>query len=80
MTPRLWNIGWPWNRTAWCNMNNKRFRLNYTETDKDSGDTQIDLDITFENPKDFREIKEKLNTFLTASGNNVLYVEEKSAH
>ena len=61
-------------------MNNQRFRLNYTETDKDSGDTQIDIDITFENPKDFRDLKEKLNTFLQASGNNVLYVDEKSAH
>jgi hypothetical protein len=61
-------------------MNNKRFRLNYIETDKESGDTQIDLDITFENPKDFRVLKEKLNTFLQASGNGVLYVEEKSSH
>jgi len=61
-------------------MNNKRFRLNYVETDKESGDTQIDLDITFENPKDFRVLKEKLNTFLQASGNGVLYVEEKSSH
>jgi len=61
-------------------MNNQSFRVNYTETDKDSGDTQIDIDITFENPKSFRELKEKLNTFLQASGNNVLYVEEKSAH
>jgi len=61
-------------------MNNKRFRLNYIETDKDSGDTQIDLDITFENPKDFRVLKEKINTFLQASGNGVLYVEEKSSH
>jgi hypothetical protein len=61
-------------------MTNKRFRLNYTETDPESGDTQIDLDITFENPKDFRVLKEKLNTFLQASGNSVLYVEEKSAH
>jgi hypothetical protein len=33
-------------------MNNQRFRFNYTETDKDSGDTKIDLDLTFENPKD----------------------------
>ena len=61
-------------------MNNKRFRLNYIETDKESGDTQIDLDITFENPKDFRVLKEKINTFLQASGNGALYVEEKSAH
>jgi hypothetical protein len=61
-------------------MNNKRFRLNYIETDKESGDTQIDLDITFENPKDFRVLKEKINTFLQASGNGVLYVEEKSSH
>ena len=59
---------------------NKRFRLNYTETDKESGDTQIDIDITFENPKDFRVLKEKLNTFLEASGNGVLYIFEKSAH
>jgi len=61
-------------------MTNKRFRLNYTETDAESNDTVIDIDITFENPKSFRELQDKLNTFLQASGNSVLYVEEKSAH
>jgi hypothetical protein len=61
-------------------MANKRFRFNYTEIDKETGDTDLDIDITFENPKDFRELKEKLNKFLIASGNGVLYVEEKSSH
>lgn len=58
-------------------MTNKRFRLNYTETDPESNDTVIDIDITFENPKSFQEFEDKLNTFLRASGNSILYVEEK---
>lgn len=71
MTPRLWSIGWPWNQTAWYNMATpkltERWRLCYTQSDRDSGDTLIDLDLTFENVGDDVLVK-RLETFLRAAG------------
>jgi len=59
---------------------NIRFRLQYVESDRQSGDSEIDMDITFENPKTIKDLVKKLNTFLQATGHGYLYVEEKSAH
>ena len=57
---------------------NIRFRLQYVESDRQSGDTEIDMDITFENPKTIKDLVKKLNTFLHATGHGYLYIEEKS--
>lgn len=43
-----------------------RFRLQYTKTN-DSGDTDLDVDITFENA-DYNKVRENLNTWLAAIG------------
>jgi len=71
MTPRLWSIGWPWNQTAWYNMTTpnltERWRLCYTQNDRDSGDTLIDLEVTFENVTD-AILAQRLQTFLKAAG------------
>ena len=70
MTPRLWSIGWPWNRTAWCNMAKsrltERWRLCYTMSN-DDGDTLLDLDIQFENVDD-AILAQRIQTFLKAAG------------
>ena len=80
MTPRLWNTGWPWNRTAWYNMATakltERWRLCYTQSDRDSGDTLIDLDLTFENVND-DVLAQRLQTFLKAAGREDMAKIEK---
>lgn len=59
---------------------NIRFRLQYVESDRQSGDTELDMDVTFENPKTIKDLVKKLDTFLQATGHGYLYIEEKSAH
>lgn len=80
MTPSLWNTGWPWNQIAWCKMANtkltERWRLCYTQSDRDSGDTLIDLDMSFENVTDDLLAK-RLQTFLKAAGREDMAKIEK---
>ena len=56
---------------------NTRWRLNYTQTEKDSGDTAADIDFTFENPVDEYRIASNLDTFLKASGFENIEVKVK---
>jgi hypothetical protein len=56
---------------------NQRFRLNFTSTEKESGDTYIDIDINFENPRDTYKIAQHLQTFLEAAGFNTIEVKVK---
>jgi hypothetical protein len=51
-----------------------RFRLQYTKTN-DNGDTDLDVDITFENA-DYNKVRENLNTWLSAIGMQ-LHVEHR---
>lgn len=47
---------------------NYYFTLTYSARDADSGDTEMDLSINFENPKSATEIAEKIASWLTAAG------------
>ena len=44
-----------------------RYRLQYTRTNDHSGDTEIDVDVSFENA-DHNGLRENLNTWLRAIG------------
>jgi hypothetical protein len=55
----------------------ERFRLNYTCTEKQTGDTNFDLDINFENPKDVSKVASRLQTWLNAIGYSQIEVKVK---
>ena len=44
-----------------------RYRLQYTKSHEHSGDTLLDIDMTFENA-DYRQLQDNLNTWLDAIG------------
>ena len=50
-----------------------RYRLQYTKSHEHSGDTLLDIDITFENA-DYRQLQDNLNTWLNAIGMNLRVV------
>jgi hypothetical protein len=59
---------------------NENISFNYGSREADSGDTVMDVNISFENPADDSIIVHRLNTWLTAIGRSdlvVSYVEKK---
>jgi hypothetical protein len=59
---------------------NENISFNYGSREADSGDTVMDVNISFENPADDGIIVHRLNTWLTAIGRSDLvvnYVEKK---
>jgi hypothetical protein len=55
-----------------------RYRLQYTKSHEHSGDTLLDIDMTFENA-DYIQLRDNLNTWLNAIGMNlrVVHIENK---
>ena len=47
---------------------NHYFNLSYSARDSDTGDTEMDFSLNFENPKSHSEVAEKLVRWLTAIG------------
>lgn len=59
---------------------NENISFNYGSREADSGDTVMDVNISFDNPADDSIIVHRLNTWLTAIGRSDLvvgYVEKK---
>ena len=56
---------------------NENFSLNYSSREADSGDTIMDCNISFDNPKDDSTIIHRLNTWLQAIGRTELIVVPK---
>jgi hypothetical protein len=59
---------------------NENISFNYGSREADSGDTVMDVNISFENPADDSIIVHRLNTWLTAIGRSdlvVSYVEKR---
>ena len=56
---------------------NESFSLNYNSREADSGDTVMDCNINFDNPRDDSTIIHRLNTWLKAIGRADIVVEPK---
>ena len=56
---------------------NESFSLNYSSREADSGDTVMDCNINFDNPRDDSTIIHRLNTWLKAIGRSYIVVEPK---
>ena len=56
---------------------NENFSLNYSSREADSGDTVMDCNISFDNPKDDSTITHRLNTWLKAIGRTEIEVVPK---
>ena len=56
---------------------NENFSLNYSSREADSGDTVMDCNISFDNPKDDSTIIHRLNTWLKAIGRTDIEVTPK---
>ena len=56
---------------------NERFRLNYIQTNRDSNDTFIDLDINFDNPDSSHAVAHKMQIFLESIGYDDIEVKVK---
>jgi hypothetical protein len=56
---------------------NENFSLNYSSREDQSGDTVMDCNINFDNPKDDSTIVHRLNTWLQAIGRTELVVSYK---
>jgi len=56
---------------------NENFSLNYSSREDQSGDTVMDCNINFDNPKDDSIIVNRLNTWLQAIGKTELVVAYK---
>ena len=56
---------------------NESFSLNFSSREADSGDTVMDCNINFENPKDDSTIIHRLNTWLKAIGRTDVEVTPK---
>lgn len=56
---------------------NENFSLNYSSREDQSGDTVMDCNINFDNPKDDSAIVHRLNTWLQAIGRTELVVSYK---
>jgi hypothetical protein len=56
---------------------NENFSLNYSSREEASGDTVMDCNINFDNPKDDNTIIHRLNTWLKAIGRSDIEVVPK---
>jgi len=56
---------------------NENFSLNYSSREDQSGDTVMDCNINFDNPKDDSIVVNRLNTWLQAIGKTELVVAYK---
>ena len=56
---------------------NENFSLRYNAREDQSGDTVMDLNIEFDNPKDDSTVIHRLNTWLQAIGRTDLVVSHK---
>lgn len=56
---------------------NENFSLNYSSREADSGDTVMDCNINFDNPKDDSTVIHRLNTWLKAIGRTDIEVVPK---
>ena len=56
---------------------NENFSLNYSSREADSGDTVMDCNVNFDNPKDDSTIIHRLNTWLKAIGREDIVVAPK---
>lgn len=56
---------------------NENFSLNYSSREADSGDTVMDCNINFDNPKDDSTVIHRLNTWLKAIGRTDMEVVPK---
>jgi hypothetical protein len=56
---------------------NENFSLNFSSREADSGDTVMDCNISFDNPKDDSTIIHRLNTWLKAIGRTDIEVVPK---
>jgi len=56
---------------------NESFSLNFSSREADSGDTVMDCNINFDNPKDDSTIIHRLNTWLKAIGRTDIEVTPK---
>lgn len=59
---------------------NENFSLSYNSREDQTGDTIMDLDVRFDNPKDDSVIIHRLNTWLNAIGRTdiVVYWKDKA--
>ena len=57
---------------------NENFSLNYNSREDQSGDTVMDCNISFDNPKDDHTLIIRLNTWLNAIGRNDIMVGVKT--
>ena len=53
---------------------NENFSLNFSSREDQTGDTLMDCNINFDNPKDDAVLAERLNTWLAAIGRRQLVV------
>jgi len=58
---------------------NENFSLSYNSREDQTGDTVMDCNISFDNPKDDSVVVNRLNTWLTAIGRFDLVVSYKSS-
>lgn len=56
---------------------NENFSLSYNSREDQTGDTIMDLDVRFDNPKDDSVIIHRLNTWLSAIGRTDIEVSWK---
>lgn len=56
---------------------NENFSLNFSSREDGTGDTIMDCNISFENPKDDSTIIHRLNTWLQAIGRTDIVVQPK---
>jgi hypothetical protein len=56
---------------------NENFSLNFSSREDQSGDTVMDCNINFDNPKDDSTIIHRLNTWLQAIGRTEIVVSPK---
>lgn len=58
---------------------NENFSLNYSSREDGSGDTVMDCNINFDNPKDDSTLIHRLNTWLSAIGRTDVVVQPKES-
>ena len=58
---------------------NENFSLNYSSREDGSGDTVMDCNINFDNPKDDSTLIHRLNTWLNAIGRTDVVVQPKES-
>lgn len=54
---------------------NHYFSCTYSARDSDTGDTEMDFSLNFENPKSSKEIADKIANWLTAIGQTAVITE-----